>query len=188
MSKPLTPRGLELCGSFAEIRREGFEVFSLGPVYVTASIPYSLTREFAHVYKKQKGKEVFGTTMRFERQVIKGFGDWDFVLELLEKEAYPYLCNWLLSNKFVDRENRKYFEIRECSAPIADPIQVDSCRFPDDTYLNVFVPSGLHYMLQPFYLRLPHGAAPTEIEFHQVPPEEDVVRLGRVALSLMEET
>lgn len=178
----VVPENLSACNSFAEIRKAGFEIFSLGPLYVLVGIPHSLTELFAHDYKRKTGNDVYGTTMRFERQVLVGFGDWDYVLDVMDTTAFPYFCNWIMSNKFTDREGGRYFEPRRCSAPLLDPIEVDGGRVPADTWLDIFVPSGMQWSLEPKMQQLEHGHAPLTIALGKRPPEPDVVETGKITL------
>jgi hypothetical protein len=198
--KPVRTDGAK---SFAELEEEGLVAFALGPVYVYAGVKEDLVRRFVMEMDGQVVKnaviknrlarveshrlDVRGTTVHFDRPVMARCMDWNSILNVMDKESYPHFKKWLLEQQFVNRAEKKFFAVRHYVAPILDPLVLELKGLALPTVLDVLSVSGLRGLLRPVGYLSDKSQAKSFIDLECLPPEEDVIVLGRKALQIIEE-
>jgi hypothetical protein len=200
---PLKPVRTEGAKSLAELDEEGLVAFSLGPVYAYAGVNEDIVRRFSMELDGQTVKDavirgglarieshrldVRGAHLRFERPVIARCMQWNQVLSVLDKESFPHFKKWLLAQQFVNRAEKKFYVVRHYIAPILDPLALDLKGLAVPASLDVFSVSGLRGSLKPAGNVTDKAHARSYIELEGLPPEEDVILLGRQALQIVRE-
>jgi len=203
------PSKLRYAQSFDDLRREGFVVFALGPVYAYAGVQESLPDRFAVEGVPGRPDRVYGMEIHFERPVLARCQDWNLILNTMDKDSYAYFHSWMLSLQFVDRVKRKFFVVRHYTVPIRDPIAWQAVGQLRPASLEVYTLSGFKGILRPIqplegiaaitdadpdtvkpedHVRKRTAASmPAFVDFDITPPEEDVIVLGRKALNIIDE-
>lgn len=194
--------------SFKDLEREGYIPCALGPIHAYAEVTEVLPDCFASEGVIGAPREVRGMELQLEKSVLAKCGHYGSMLTILDSKSYPYFERWLLSQQFVNREQRKFFVVRRFTVPVKDPIALALGKF-EDTKLDVFTLSGFKGVLKPkitqaikaLYtgvidpkdlkpndevLKRVQGAVPHYIDFSIEPPEEDVIILGRAALEIVD--
>jgi hypothetical protein len=198
--KPVQADGAK---SLSELDKEGLVAFALGPVYVYAGVREDIVRRFVMEMDGQTVKsavvkdhlarieshrlDVRGTTMHFERPVLARCMDWNNILNVMDKESYPHFKKWLLEQQFVNRAEKKFYVVRYYIAPVLDPLTLELKGLALPAVLDVFSVSGLKGVLRPMGNLSDKTQAKSFVDFEGLPPEEDVIVLGRKALRIIEE-
>ncbi len=188
--------------SFAELEKNGLTPFALGPIYVYAGVQEDIPRRFAsefdgkvmernEIVNKQlrvlRDKlEVRGNTMHFDRPVLARCQGWNTILNILDSISYVYFKKWMLEQQFVNRVEKKFFVPRLYSTPILDPLALDVKGLAIPTSLDVYALSGFKGVMKPRGNLNDKTKAQAFVDFEILPPEEDVVVLGRQALNIVE--
>jgi hypothetical protein len=200
LPKPVRTDGAK---SLSELDEEGLVAFALGPVYVYAGVREDIVRRFVMEMDGQSVKsavvkdhlarieshrlDVRGTTLHFDRAVLARCMDWNNILNVMDKESYPHFKKWLLEQQFVNRAEKKFYVVRCYAAPVLDPLTLDLKGLALPVTLDVFSVSGLKGALRPLGYLSDKAQAKSFIDFEGLPPEEDVIVLGRKALRIIEE-
>lgn len=199
---PLRPSGEKGMTSFAELEKNGLVPFALGPVYVYAGVQEDIPRRFASEFDGkvmerneirnkvlttlQDRLEVRGNTAHFDRPVLARCQDWNYILNIMDAVSYVYFKKWLLEQQFVNRAEKKFFVPRLYSAPILDPLILDVKGLAVPASLDVYALSGFKGVMKPKGNLANKAEAQAFVDFQILPPEEDVVVLGRQALNIVE--
>lgn len=105
-----------------------FQLFSLGPVYVYANVDRDLIAEF------QRESEQFDTlTLRYAKPVFTGLNEWDFILQALPKDIFPFFSEFLSKYFLIDSGSKTFYEVNGYWCPFA--------KVTEDQ-IGVFTPSG----------------------------------------------
>lgn len=126
--------------SLADYYKEGYEVFSLGPIYVYGEIPESLPETFARS-KPQFGQpklDTKSTQLRFDRIVVESCLEWGPMLDVMDKTSYLWFKQWIQSFTFMNREKKLVLFPRIYSATITDPIALDKCGKGNPVTLDIW--------------------------------------------------
>lgn len=183
--KVIEPK-LTKVGSLEEIRSEGYTAFAMGPVYVYGDVRDDLVASFATERDPGRPADVFATTARFERPVLAACRDWSFVLSLMDTTSFQWFKQWMLGLQLVDRGKRTFWVARHYSAPILDPFLLDAGKEAKGEAIDLFSLSGLKGQIIPVHGFAKHEDAPEYVKFMVRPPEEEVVRVGKAALEVLD--
>jgi hypothetical protein len=175
-------------GSFEELDKEGFVMFSLGPVYVFGGITDDLVAAYAAELKEGLNQDVYATTAQFDREVIKRCGPWNGLLSVMDKPNFQQFKAWMLGLQFVNRKEKEFQVVRHHLAPIVDPLKYDAGRGLIASALPVFCLSGMRSQMVPVCMLSDHKKAPVVVDFRYQKAEPDVVELGRVALEILKQS
>lgn len=181
------PAGIATCSSLKALELEGYTAFSLGPVYVYAGVNESIPSRFCQENIPGRKSDVYGTTIHFERPVIARCQNWNYILDVMDTKNFQWFKQWMLANQFASRENKTFFVPRHYRAPLLDPIALDKLEKQIPTALDVFTVSGLKGLMRPVCELTAYTQAKSYIDFNILPPEEDVVVMGRTTLKLLNE-
>ena len=173
--------GLTKAGSIRELEQEGFAVFTLAPVYVYGGVKENLCESFAG----ETGRDVRGTSVRFDRPVVARCEAWNYILDVMDAESFLYFKDWLMRLQLADSQGGRFYLVRHCLAPLLDPFALARTGRPVPATLNVFTLSGLKGFLKPHDRAASYAAAPLFVDFTRLPPEPDVVRIGTAALEAL---
>ena len=192
--------------SFEELRREGYTPFSLGPVYVYAGVQWDLVAKFYEEvgsepvreanYDVAKGKldvsmhklDVRGVHVRFERPIISHCPGWSHVINVLDSDSFTHFKKWVLTQQFVNRAERKFYLIRHYSAPLLDPLILDTFGKASPEMMDLFSICGMKGSLVPKDRMFGQPKAKTFIEMQHAPPEEAVILIGAAALKVVRDS
>jgi hypothetical protein len=167
-------------GSFEEANRDGYVLFSLGPLYVYASIQESIIDRFRSEHKDIEMKH---DNIYFDRNVVARCEKWNYVLELMDRAVYPYFQQWMLAQIFMLREERNIIVPRRFLTPILDPFLFDKgIRKPAS--MDVYTVSSMKKLLRP-KCEVSFEEAPSYIDFEFRAPEQEVISLGESMLPMV---
>jgi hypothetical protein len=173
--------------SFAELRKEGFTPYALGPVYVYAEVGWDLVQHFARD-KDPKCPEIFSANMHFDRPVLARCEAWNNILDIMDTPSFQWFKKWMMGQNFVNRDKHKYFETRHFFAPILDPIILDNKRLGVPETLDTFCCSGRRAMMKPVANNTKPEDTLRYVDFETLPPDEDVVVRANAALRIVGES
>lgn len=179
---------LDKIGSLAELDREGFTVFALGPVYVYGGVQDDLVAAFAAEREPERPQDVMATLIRFDRPVIAACREWSFILNVMDLHSFAWFKKWMLALQLIDRRRDAFWLIRHYLAPMLDPILLDSDKGRKAEFVDVFCPSGMRGRIVPVTGLSRFEDAPEYIKFTVEQSEPEVVRLGRAALEVLHGT
>lgn len=198
-------RKLGMVGSLAELRKEGWVPFTLGPLYVFGRIPFDIISRFA----TEASVPVYGTYIDFtDFQIIALNGPYGHKLFAMNDEAYPEFVDWLDTIEITDREGGRFFRPLRSCAPLLDPfMRMLGVEAPTPEVIDVWAISSTSGMIVPeshtetlpypvfkpgeaeelardeFLRRLPKPVtAPKRIEFKKLPPHPIVSMRGKELL------
>lgn len=201
--------------SFADIRREGFIPYTLGPLYVYGEFPHCLPAAFAKESKVGKPEETRGAVLQLGRPIISHCEYWNFFIEVMDKESFPWFKNWLQAYQFVNKRTGTYCVPRFYTAPVADPLVLDKLGKIVPESLDVISMTGLKGGVKPkgmisgvSQVGVPFGksqgevaellmkkdtadllsvsaSVPFIIDLEKTKPEEAVVQAGQAALQII---
>jgi len=187
---PLKDPKTDAAASMEELRRDGYVLFALGPVYEYAEVNTDLMRAFgAEDHMKGKPKETRGIHVYFEEPVIGQCNVWNFVLNIMDSESFPWFRQWMHAQQFCNRAKRRFYVTRHWLVPVLDPLALQSKNMAVAEALDVFTVSGMKGLMRPKNMN-----ATTKnveqlsryVEFEVMPPEEEVQVLGNAALGIVE--
>lgn len=171
--------------SLAELEKEGFTAFVLGPVYVYAGVGESIPERFAAEDIKNRPAEVHGAWFEFDHPLVARCEHWNYRLDYMDLKSYEYFKIWMLAQVFVNRQKRDVIVPRRYSAPILDPFAfVNNIGKP--VSIDLYTVSTLQYLLRPRCEMPSYESAKFFVDFEKKPPEEDVVTMGRAMLEATE--
>ena len=179
-SEASQPVGFSAINSFAELRKEGFTPYAVGPLYVHIGIPDSLAVRFAAELKQKRNIVPMGSELTFDKEVITDCEEWNHMLDAMDDKSFGIFKGWLCSLRFVRKENGQYFSVKHYQAPIVDPI--DNVT---ETYLDVFCPDGVDFSMRPAKLSLIPGTAPKVISFVRLDGQTGLAAEGKAALETL---
>jgi hypothetical protein len=139
----------EKCTSFADIRGEGYEIFSVGPVYVYAHVQRSLIDAFAKDTLIDKPPVVESALLVFSSTIIESCGWWSTRLEIMDKTNYAYFRAWMRKWVFLDRDRHKVYAVSSYGAPILDPIMVAAGKDPSPEAFDIYLLNTPSWSLVP---------------------------------------
>jgi len=193
--------------SFKDLERQGFVPCALGPVYVYAEVKESIPDRFAMEDIPGKPSEMRGMELRLERPILSHCMDWNYMLNIIDGDSFPYFKQWLLSQQFVNREKRCFYVVRHFKVPVKDPIALALGKSVD-TALDVFTLSGFSGLLKPVISTLPatytgtkdpkelsprdevakrvDAVVPDFVVLKVASPEDEVIDLGKAALEIVD--
>ncbi len=171
--------------SFEELAKEGFTMFSLGPVYAFGGVTDDLIAAFAAENKEGRNQDVLCTTAQFERDVIKRCGPWNSLMYVMDLDNFQWFKSWMLGMQFVNRQAKTFNVVRHHMAPIADPLMMDAGTGVKAAALPIFCLSGIKAQMVPIAYLKSHKMAPAVVDFHYMSPEPDVVVVGKAALEVL---
>lgn len=177
---------LDKVSCIEDIRKEGFTVFSLGPVYVYANVQESIPARFTMEDFPGTPTEMRHTTMHFERPVITRCELWNYVLDVMDTATYNAFKLWLVNCSFVDRAKHKFFKPKHYFAPCLDPITLDKMNLAVPTSLDIFGVSGVKGEIKPRTSFSGHDKAKSYIEIYKDIPSEDTIVEAKKALNFVE--
>ena len=167
----------EKCTSFSDIRNEGYEIFSVGPVYVYARVQQSLIDAFAKDTSVDKPMTVENSILSFEDVVIKPCGWWSTRLEIMDKVNYMYFRAWMQKWVFMNKAAHKVYAATSYGVPILDPIMAAAGKAPSPDSFELYLLNTPSWSLVPKTMRkgvagIPYAAAPSCVELVYSKPVE----------------
>lgn len=199
------PAGMKAARSLAELSRQGFSVFSLGPLYVYAGVPVDLVEAWAKTHQGEamrhnqlsKGVltlekyklEIRGELLRFDRPVVARCKEWNTLLYLLDNVSYLQFKQWMLEQQFSNRNEKQFWVPRLFSARVIDPVYFAASGLAVPASLDVFSVSGFKGCLavKNAIAATKPADVPLVIDFEWQPAEPDVIKQGRAALNILQE-
>lgn len=172
-------------GSLEEFMSEGFTVFALGPVYVYGGVQDDLVAAFAAERDPGRPQDVHATLARFDRPVLAACKEWSFILSIMDSENFDWFKKWMMALQLVDRQRKTFWLTRHHMAPVLDPFLVDAGKARKPTYLDLFSLSGMAGQIVPVHALERYEDASEIINFFVRPPDPEVVKLGTVALEVL---
>lgn len=188
---PLKEAKEHIATSMEDLREEGYVLFALGPIYEYTEVQTDLMRAFsAEDHMKGKPSDIRGMYVFFEEPVLGKCGTWNFVLSVMNVEAFPWFKQWIFAQQFCNREKRRFYVTRHWVVPVLDPLALRAKDKPVAEAVDVFSVSGMKGLMRPKGF----GAQTKDvnqlsryIDFEVVPPEEEVQVLGNAALGIVKE-
>lgn len=169
---PVPPKVLSSkATSLLDFRKEGYEVFSLGPMYVYGEIPESLPEAFARS-KPQPGQpklDTRSTQLRFDRIVVESCTDWGSMLDIMDKDSYMWFKQWIQSFTFMNREKKMVLFPRIYSATVTDPLSLDRTGIGTPAFIDVWSVTTPKWSLSPEPRTGP--VVPNTIKLRYGPPD-----------------
>ena len=172
-------------GSLDELASEGFVVFALGPVYAYGGVQDDLVAAFATERDPGRPQDVYATTVRFDRPVLTACREWNFILSIMDAKNFEWFKKWTLGLQLVNRQRKTFWLIRHHMAAILDPFLLDAGKEMKPTYLDLFSLSGMQGQLVPRHALKSYEAAWGCITFLVWLPDPEVVKLGTIALEVL---
>ena len=215
--QPMTLVDLGKVQSFADIRREGFTPYTLGPLYTYGQLPTCLPAAFAKESQPGRPKEVRGAVLQLNRPILARCEHWNFFVEAMDTVLFPWFKNWLQAYQFVNRKAGTYCVPRFYMAPVADPFVFDKTGEIVPESMDVISVTGLKCGIKPkgmigsvSRVDIPSGKSqgevaellmrkstsdlvaastfvPIVIDLEKIKPEDAVVQAGMAALSIVRE-
>jgi len=159
----------------------GLTFFSLGPLYVVLRIPFNILETFA----VDTGMGTFERhTLYFSHPIVRGLGDWSFILEGIPDAVATTLFKYLDTQVAVVRHSGVYSTFLRRDVAIADPYGVDRKDLlpgEDPTRIVIYVPSTNQYRVD--LMESPPGPPPVSLRVQQWPALPKVVAEGNAALN-----
>lgn len=196
-------RKLAMVASLAELRREHWVPFTLGPVYAYG-VPFDIVARFVAEYRG----EFALSYVEFDFMIAQLPQPYDHMLFTMLDIAYAAFVPWFESVELIHREEQRYGRPIRTTAAIQDPFMAYiAAQQPKPELIDVWtvshmggtvVPAG-HVETLPypifrdgeaaelsraeFLRRLPTPkTAPSYISFTRVPPDIRVVARGKALL------
>jgi hypothetical protein len=186
---PLNRPDTDMAASMEELRGSGYVLFALGPVYVYAGIDTDLMRAFgSEEFMKGKPKDTRGMHVFFETPVLGKCDTWNFVLNVMDSESFPWFKQWLHAQQFCNRVSKRFYVVRHWVVPVLDPLALQAKDRPVAEAMDVFTVSGMKGLMRPRGFNAPSKNVKMLnrfIDFEVAPPEEDVQVLGNAALGIV---
>jgi hypothetical protein len=190
--------------SFAEMRKEGYTPFIMGPVYEYAGVQWDLVLKFAEEISGEPvrdaavkdGKLEVSTHkldtravhVKFQHAICGNCPEWAYTMNIMDSPSFVHFKKWLLQQQFVSRAARRFYIVRHYVAPILDPLKLSVKNQAEPTTVDVFSVCGMRGSLIPVHSLSDYSEAKTLVEFKRAPPEEDVIKLGSAALKIVKES
>ena len=184
------PEDLSKADTLEQVRKAGYELFSLGPVYVYAGVKESLPNKFAEETSDDvegRSKDIRGTTVHFERPIVARCAEWNMILDIMDTESFQWFKKWMLSMQFTDRVARTFYVPRHYVAPVLDPIAFDRLNQSIPSGLDVFSVSGMKGSLRPVMGFTDKSKVKSYVDFVSAPPDEDVQIMGKKVLDILKD-
>ena len=172
-------------GSLEEFESEKFVVFALGLIYVYGGVQDDLVAAFATERAPGLPQDVYATSVRFDRPVLAACKDWSFVLSIMDMESFEWFKEWMLALQLIDRQRKTFWLTRHHMAPVLDPFLLDAGKARKPAYLDLFSLSGMAGQIMPVHALEHYEDAPEIIRFFVRPPDPEVVKLGSIALEVL---
>lgn len=189
--QPLGHPPKDMASSMEELRENGYVLFALGPVYAYTHIDTDLMRAFGgEEFMKGKPKETRGIHMYFAEPVLGKCDVWNFVLNVMDAESFPWFKQWLHAQQFCNRLKSRFYVTRHWVVPVLDPLALQAKDKAVAEAMDVFTVSGMRALMRPRNLGVTDKRPEMlsrYIDFEAAPPEEDVQILGNAALGIVKE-
>jgi hypothetical protein len=108
---------------------EGFQLFSLGSLYVHANVDRDLVAEF-----QRESAEFEVLNLEYQTPVFYGLAEWDYILQAMPVEIFKSFQQFLGQYLLINTPLKEFFEIRGYWCPFPNIISTES--------IAVFTPSG----------------------------------------------
>lgn len=173
---------VEKCTSFASIRAEGYEVFSVGALYVHVNIDRSLVEEFSKSDYPGKPAVTEDSILTFETAVVQPCGWWSNHLEVMDKASYSYFRAWMNRWVFTKKAERMVYVVERHCVPILDPIMAASGVKPRPEALDLYLVNTPAWSLVPRQAvgrvgGISYDEAKPVIQLEKAPPSESAKTL-----------
>lgn len=173
---PAPPASLRTKGALlSDYRKEGYEVFSLGPLYVYGEIPESLPEKFAQSKQpNQPNLKTESTQIIFDRTVVGSCLEWSNMLDVMDRESYLWFKQWIMAFTFMNREKKLALFPRIYSAPILDPIALTQRGRHVPDAIEIWSVATSKWSLVPATKKgiLKNGDIPSQVAMMFGPPEQ----------------
>lgn len=176
--------GLENIASFAELRREGFMPFAMGPLYVYAHVHFSLIDAFLDDERLVRPQDTRGGRFIFGRPILARCEEWNYIVEAMDVPSYLVFKNWMPTNNFVDRPGRRFCVPKQFPSPVLDPLALDLKGLGIPEVLDVFTVSTNKVLLRPVCEQTYESVQPF-IDFRKAAPEVEVLVAAEAVLGLI---
>jgi hypothetical protein len=194
-----------MVGSLAELRKEKWVPFTLGPLYVFGRIPFDIIARFA----TEVSVRVYVTYIDFtDFQIVALNGPYGYKLFAMNDAAYPEFVEWLETIEITDREGGRFFKPMRTGASLMDPFMRHiGVEAPTPEVIDVWSVNGTTGMIVPethvenlpypvfkpgeaeeltrdqFLKRMPKPVtAPERINFKKKPPMPNMLIRGKQML------
>ncbi len=167
--------------------KEGFTIFSLGPLYVYAGVNEDILERFAAddcTDRALKGRKPVGGSIDFEHNVLARCELWNKRLNVLDVESYGLFNDWMLAQTFVNTPAQKYYEPRRMASPILDPLALTQNK-QIAIAMDVFTVSGIWSLIRPKVSNVSRKEAKHFIDFEKCSPEPHVAERGKMLLRMI---
>lgn len=176
--------------SFEDFRKEGLLVYSLAPVYSYSGVQQALPDAFMEESIPRRPREVRMGRLLLNAPIVTHCQELGLYLEIMDKESFLFFKHWLLSQEFISRVKKTYFEVRHWLGRCLDPVLIATSGERKPESLELFTLSGMKGMMRPSRpvakidsSKDPDGFVMLEV----VPPEEGVLERGRAAFQILKD-
>jgi len=208
---PRHERKFGMMGSLAELRKEEWVPFTLGPLHVYGKVTFDIpSRFFADTgFRPIMSWVDFGDFPLLTIPKVTPEQQWhNHRLFVMDDMAYPHFADWLLTVEIINREEQRFTLPIRTAAPIMDPfMRFIGTATPTPEVIDVWSVSDMQCMLLPqthveqlpypifkegeaeelsraeFLRRLPKPTtAPASVTFRAASPDPRVIVRGHQAL------
>ena len=204
---PREERKFEMMSSLAELRKERWVPFTLGPLHAHGHVDFDIpSRFFADTgFRPIMSWVDFPEFRLLNIPKLTSKQLWhNHRLAVMDDVAYPYFVDWLLTVEIIDRDMQRFALPVRTAAPVMDPfMRFIGTASPTPEVIDVWSVSTMQYMLLPqthveqlpypifkkgeaeklsreeFLHRLPKPTtAPEVVSFRVAPPDPRVIVRG----------
>jgi len=153
----------------------GIKFFTIGPVYITASIPFDIVEDYK-VRLKYTGPRLL---LNFNHSIVDGIGSWCNLLEGVGAQAFDTLTRFVITQSAIRRATKELWGAVYQDVTIIDPCAVDNnavTPIGGTATIRVFLPCGNKY-------RLTVAKAGSSIVLKREPPLLTRIKEAKIALN-----